>query len=941
MAHEALPTVKCSSCGQPVPLDDLGDHVCTPLPPPSLLSLQKPQMSPKSAATLLPQRLQSLVARSDVPPHKSSSEKPSAEVLTPSRDPFQRDSNTATNVPFPKKSPPSTSLSLDRDRHQLPAAPTPPLERVSTPLRDAIPSALQRVRIPSNASRIAPISPARAAFPVPFGEPSSYPIPRRSTPLSSARRDNPPPPPTPQPLAPPQPPRSPFTDRAPSSATPPSTIRPRPSFERARTPSTVSTSRPSVGKSPSLDKLRPSLDTRRPSPGPQHPSTEQNPSAPPSAPFARQLRIAVPAPGPGTVPFPSSAPVLAHPMSVRQPPPPPLSLAYSQDREIDTKIGGEAGMAGVGRRGFAAAARAAMIAASRSPSHQPAHVTPLGNGHRANVPQYLDTNAAFEHVMRAAKTPPLSPNSVQTPSPVSPFPVSPVSLGNSIHANGQYPNLPSPRDVTRQQSPGPPSNDKVHPHPFSPSDVRIASPSRSPSPIPNPFERRLSGETIRQSPLPGTNMPLPFFDILRPELDLGNESDDDSVYTTHTDLKKDESAPLSPSGDSEVGLAYANDSDDDTPVVMPLDIRKSALKGINKVKFPTSASSGPSRQTSAASSRSGVSSRSAATAFASPARTRSASAATQSTARSVGALERAMETLIEEGASVSVLASGSVLASIGGSGSGRGSGKPSRSNTVPGPASPEQKAPKLPARSHTNPSHPHIQSERVGLTGEVARIRNRGSVKRKDRVCAGCDSGIADGRWIQMEGGKVLCERCWKNMYLPKCQRCNLPIERQAVSSRDGQLKGKYHKECFNCSTCQKPFPDKEFYVFDGKPLCAYHYHEANHSLCGAPSCGQPIEGPCAVTHSGRRYHPDHLLCEFEDGCKERLEEYWEVDGQMLCERHAAFIGGRDSGWMRGNDPAGDTQMESAPGTDEGRMMKRMTRFIDLGAGGDDGLDIR
>lgn len=88
------------------------------------------------------------------------------------------------------------------------------------------------------------------------------------------------------------------------------------------------------------------------------------------------------------------------------------------------------------------------------------------------------------------------------------------------------------------------------------------------------------------------------------------------------------------------------------------------------------------------------------------------------------------------------------------------------------------------------------------------------------------------------------------------------------------------------------------------------------------------------MTHSGKRYHPEHLLCEFEDGCKERLEEYWEVEGQMLCERHATST-------TRGHDPASGTQVKRARGTDEGRMMKRMTRFIDLGAGGDDELDIR
>jgi hypothetical protein len=35
-----------------------------------------------------------------------------------------------------------------------------------------------------------------------------------------------------------------------------------------------------------------------------------------------------------------------------------------------------------------------------------------------------------------------------------------------------------------------------------------------------------------------------------------------------------------------------------------------------------------------------------------------------------------------------------------------------------------------------------------------------------------------------------------------------LPIEKQAVSSSDGQLKGKYHRECFNCHECHVSAPD-------------------------------------------------------------------------------------------------------------------------------------
>ena len=392
MAYEALPSVKCSSCGQPVPLANLGDHVC---PPPVL---QKPPMSPKP---FLPQRLHSLVTRSGTPPRRSSSAKPSEDgehTLAPSSDPFQRlppdKSNMvtpkATNVPFPKNSPPPPTLPLDRDRPRLPGAPTPPPERISTPVRDSVPPVLQRARRPSNANLTAPISPARAAFPIQFSEPPGHPVPRRPSPLSSARDNTPPP--IPQPLAPPQ---SPFTDRASPNARPPSNIRPRPSFERARTPST---SRPSLDTSPSLDKLRPSLDARRPSADSQHPSMAQNPLAPLAASFPRPPRTAVPHPAPGTVPFPSSTPVLPLPISARRPPPPPLSLPYprSMEQEIDTKIGGEAGMAGVGRRGFEAAARAAMFAASRS--HQPPHITALGDSYRANVPRYLDTSATFDLV---------------------------------------------------------------------------------------------------------------------------------------------------------------------------------------------------------------------------------------------------------------------------------------------------------------------------------------------------------------------------------------------------------------------------------------------------------------------------------------------------------------------------------------------------------------
>ncbi|EKM82456.1 hypothetical protein AGABI1DRAFT_68091 [Agaricus bisporus var. burnettii JB137-S8] len=228
------------------------------------------------------------------------------------------------------------------------------------------------------------------------------------------------------------------------------------------------------------------------------------------------------------------------------------------------------------------------------------------------------------------------------------------------------------------------------------------------------------------------------------------------------------------------------------------------------------------------------------------------------------------------------------------------SGQPHRSNTVQVPPhSPENKPPKLPTRAKTT-----NDSTKWMMGGGSESIREEHCARRAGKTC----------------------------IYQRSCRRCMLPIEKQAVSSSDGQLKGKYHKECFNCHVCHKTFPDKSFYVFDGKPLCAYHYHEANRSLCAATRCGQPIEGPCALSHTGDKYHPEHMTCEHPGlvPCKERLKEYWEINGKMLCEWHAA--------------EASRDQDEEEEWVQTSKAKKRITRFMNLssmgGSGGEENGDL-
>lgn len=176
-------------------------------------------------------------------------------------------------------------------------------------------------------------------------------------------------------------------------------------------------------------------------------------------------------------------------------------------------------------------------------------------------------------------------------------------------------------------------------------------------------------------------------------------------------------------------------------------------------------------------------------------------------------------------------------------------------------------------------------------------------------------------QFAHREAGGIILRRTTKGEISPRLlQLSHLPRKISPSFSLDHMLTSN--------GRCQKPFPDKTFYVFDGKPFCDYHYHEANNSLCAAPDCGRPIEGPCAVSHTGERYHIEHLTCEYEDDeygerCEEGLIDYWEVEGRMLCERHMRQVTEQD---MMDSDAGMDEIRTNA----DLRAMKRKTRFIDI-----------
>lgn len=120
------------------------------------------------------------------------------------------------------------------------------------------------------------------------------------------------------------------------------------------------------------------------------------------------------------------------------------------------------------------------------------------------------------------------------------------------------------------------------------------------------------------------------------------------------------------------------------------------------------------------------------------------------------------------------------------------------------------------------------------------------------------------------------------------CRGCNQPITGKSISSADGRLTGRYHKECFVCKTCQEPFRTADFYVHNDLPYCGQHYHALNGTLCG--TCGNGIEGQylettITATEGPEKFHPDCFTC-----CTCRIllnADYYELNGKIYCERDA------------------------------------------------------
>lgn len=141
-------------------------------------------------------------------------------------------------------------------------------------------------------------------------------------------------------------------------------------------------------------------------------------------------------------------------------------------------------------------------------------------------------------------------------------------------------------------------------------------------------------------------------------------------------------------------------------------------------------------------------------------------------------------------------------------------------------------------------------------------------------VCTQCTSPFNSGNFFERDG-RPYCDKCFHQVFAPRCRSCNLPVLGDCVNALGAQ----WHPEHFNCQFCRRAFTGT-FFEYEGMPYCEAHYYQKMGSSCA--SCQQPISGAC-VDALGKKWHPEHFVCSF---CMNKLEgtSYSEKNAKPYCK---------------------------------------------------------
>jgi len=120
------------------------------------------------------------------------------------------------------------------------------------------------------------------------------------------------------------------------------------------------------------------------------------------------------------------------------------------------------------------------------------------------------------------------------------------------------------------------------------------------------------------------------------------------------------------------------------------------------------------------------------------------------------------------------------------------------------------------------------------------------------------------------------------------CANCSKEVSSGAIKACDKI----WHKDCFVCATCHKPFDKNGYTNVDGKPYCKKDLSEAKKnsssqsqgvSLC--PTCNKEVTGPPVMAVMNKKFHEKCFKCA---SCKKKLKDkpfFESAEGLPLCKK--------------------------------------------------------
>lgn len=145
-------------------------------------------------------------------------------------------------------------------------------------------------------------------------------------------------------------------------------------------------------------------------------------------------------------------------------------------------------------------------------------------------------------------------------------------------------------------------------------------------------------------------------------------------------------------------------------------------------------------------------------------------------------------------------------------------------------------------------------------------------------VCNSCQEPLGTKSFYESDG-QPTCDRCYKNMFCPRCAFCNEAIPDRCITA----MERKWHVKCFVCNNCLQPFPGGEFFEKAGMPYCRGCFSTNVASPCGG--CGQPAAGGAVVNALNRQWHVQCFACDY---CKRPFngQPFFAKEGKAFCQQH-------------------------------------------------------